>query len=267
MSILFSNNGVPTNGNLYEFRAGKCHLEVIDAATDRRKVVSEKTKGLAFIKQSEDKLIHFCWKNTEANVTDIDLIVFPGDTEFLKVKESSDGRIFMLKFKSTSNERFLFWLQDLSTKDEEVLKKVNDLLNNPPPRSKPKGKNVQLNPSLIQSLAAMTSAGGDANPELMQLFDLMRNGGSDSVEAEASEAATGSTTSPSPSDPKSVRFDANQLKNILNDINDANTQQQSGPNQDVDAQINAEAAAEENNDTVMAELDDTTNPSEDEKKN
>ena len=52
--------------------------------------------------------------------------------EYKAVKQCKTGRVFILKFKNSSRKLF-FWMQEpKADKDEELTKKVNDFLNNPP---------------------------------------------------------------------------------------------------------------------------------------
>ena len=184
MSVMFaapSGGTRPTNGNLYEFKAGRARLET-GSSSDKKKVVADKTKGTLYIKQTPDQLMHFGWKNRETGGSeDIDLIVFPGDTEFIKIKECSDARMFMLKFKNTSDERRIFWLQEnVKDKDEEIVKKVNDFLNNPPPqRANARGGASERGNALLASLNGGDDIGALGNMDqnqLMQLFSLMQGG-------------------------------------------------------------------------------------------
>lgn len=110
---------------LVEFRAGKMTLKGSTVTPDKR-------KGQVYIQQTDDSLIHFCWKDrTSGNVED-DLIIFPDDCEFKKVNQCTTGRVFVLKFKAGS-KRLFFWMQEpKSDKDEEFCRKVNEFLNNPP---------------------------------------------------------------------------------------------------------------------------------------
>jgi len=48
-----------------------------------------------------------------------DLILFPGDASFVKVAESSSGRVFVLKFESSDQKHFvslIYWV--ISVSDE-----------------------------------------------------------------------------------------------------------------------------------------------------
>uniref|UniRef100_A0A8C9S877 ADRM1 26S proteasome ubiquitin receptor n=1 Tax=Scleropages formosus TaxID=113540 RepID=A0A8C9S877_SCLFO len=111
--------------NLVEFRAGKMSLKGSTVTPDKR-------KGLVYIQQTDDSLIHFCWKDrTTGNVED-DLIIFPDDCEFKRVNQCTTGRVYVLKFKA-GTKRLFFWMQEPKTdKDEEYCRKVNEYLNNPP---------------------------------------------------------------------------------------------------------------------------------------
>uniref|UniRef100_A0A9J8C3D0 Adhesion regulating molecule 1 n=1 Tax=Cyprinus carpio carpio TaxID=630221 RepID=A0A9J8C3D0_CYPCA len=110
---------------LVEFRAGKMTLKGSTVTPDKR-------KGLVYIQQTDDSLIHFCWKDRSTGTVEDDLIIFPDDCEFKRVNQCTTGRVFVLKFKAGS-KRLFFWLQEPKTdKDDEYCRKVNEYLNNPP---------------------------------------------------------------------------------------------------------------------------------------
>ncbi|KAK2192539.1 hypothetical protein NP493_28g06043 [Ridgeia piscesae] len=92
----------------------------------------DKRKGQVYVYQSDDSLMHFCWKDRTKGTVEDDLIIFPEDVEFKHVKQCTTGRVYLLKFKSSSRKMF-FWLQEpKSDKDEENSRKVNEFLNHPP---------------------------------------------------------------------------------------------------------------------------------------
>ncbi|XP_075897963.1 proteasomal ubiquitin receptor ADRM1-like [Nelusetta ayraudi] len=110
---------------LVEFRAGKMTMKGSTVTPDKR-------KGQVYIQQTDDSLIHFCWKDRTTGNVDDDLIIFPDDCEFKRVNQCTTGRVFVLKFKAGS-KRLFFWMQEPKTdKDEENCRKVNEYLNNPP---------------------------------------------------------------------------------------------------------------------------------------
>lgn len=127
--VLFSTGASPTSSgsrNLVEFKAGK--MEMRD-----KMVYPVKRPGLVYLRQSpDDNLMHFCWKDRQTGVTEDDLILFPGDCEFQRVKECTTGRVYTLYMKS-SNKRMFFWMQEAKAeKDEVYCKKILEMLDNPP---------------------------------------------------------------------------------------------------------------------------------------
>ncbi|KAF7663590.1 hypothetical protein LDENG_00206020 [Lucifuga dentata] len=110
---------------LVEFRAGKMTMKSSTVTPDKR-------KGQVYIQQTDDSLIHFCWKDRTTGNVDDDLIIFPDDCEFKRVNQCTTGRVYVLKFKAGS-KRLFFWMQEPKTdKDDEYCRKVNEYLNNPP---------------------------------------------------------------------------------------------------------------------------------------
>ena len=83
------------------------------------------TKGAIYLTNGEDGLLHFMWKDRTTNTIEEvnssayiirfpnnskniqDLIIFPSDATFLKVSQSSSGRVYVLKFSSSNQRHFV----------------------------------------------------------------------------------------------------------------------------------------------------------------
>eukprot|EP00111_Clytia_hemisphaerica_P008889 TCONS_00025966-protein len=203
MALFGNSASLGSSKYLVEFRAGKMNMRGTTVTPDKR-------KGQVYIHQSEDSLMHFCWKDrTTGNVED-DLIIFPDDIEFKRVTQCTTGRVYILKFKSSSR-KFFFWLQEPKTdKDEEHCKKVNEMLNNPPaPGSALGGSGGSGGAAgglagLQPALASLGDQLGDSNlqnlinnmdqNQLMQLLGMTGLGGAGGLGADT-EAKSSSRTS------------------------------------------------------------------------
>ena len=63
-SALFgTGGGVRGVKNLVEFKAGKMNLK-------DKMVVPDKRKGLVYVYQSDDSLMHFCWKDRTSGIVE-----------------------------------------------------------------------------------------------------------------------------------------------------------------------------------------------------
>ncbi|CAG5124948.1 unnamed protein product [Candidula unifasciata] len=175
MTALFgsSTSSRSQSKNLVEFRAGKMLMK-------GKMVHPDKRKGLVYVYQSDDSLMHFCWKDRTSSVVEDDLIIFPDDIEFKHVSQCTTGRVYVLKFKSSSR-KFFFWLQEPKTdKDEENCKKVNDFLNNPPTLGSSRGGGSGSLPSDLSGLGEQdlqSILGGMSQQQLMQLLGGIGIGG------------------------------------------------------------------------------------------
>ncbi|KAL9552769.1 hypothetical protein MBANPS3_003610 [Mucor bainieri] len=112
------------NNHLVEFNAGKVVREGSTLKPDTR-------KGVVYMDQSDDQLMHFYWKERKAADPEDDFIIFPDEAELLRVNECTTGRVYILKFKSSSQKVF-YWMQSKNDdKDEELVSRVNQLINDP----------------------------------------------------------------------------------------------------------------------------------------
>ncbi|PIC42034.1 hypothetical protein B9Z55_009241 [Caenorhabditis nigoni] len=242
MAAMFSNTRSTTSssGHIVEFKAGRSRLDAGSADT-MRKVVAEPTKGLVYIKQSNDMLIHFCWKNRETGALVDDLIIFPDDAEFKSVTGCPDGKVYMLKFRS-SGEMKLFWLQDSTPDvDKDLVRKVNDALNKPP-TSRPsasRSSGSTTNADRPSAGGSSIMSGNDFNAplggldqgQLMSLIQSLQGNTSDSLPltagaAPSSEADCEPTAGEGSSNPLSL--DNPAIQNIFKNLGQQQKRQGGG---------------------------------------
>ncbi|XP_063408115.1 proteasomal ubiquitin receptor ADRM1-like isoform X9 [Mytilus trossulus] len=167
---LFGGNSRSQSKNLVEFRCGKMFMK-------EKMVHPDKRKGLLYVYQAEDSLMHFCWKDRGTGTIEDDLIIFPDDIEFKHVTQCTTGRVYVLKFK-TSSRKFFFWMQEpKNDKDEEYRKKVNEYLNNPPTPGSSRGAGLSSDLSGLGDSDLQSILGGMSQQQLMQLLGPMGMGG------------------------------------------------------------------------------------------
>ncbi|GAA5877338.1 hypothetical protein JCM3774_001640 [Rhodotorula dairenensis] len=94
---------------LLQFRAGRALRQ-----GDSNTVAPQPDRGLVYLQQEDDGLLHFCYKDLATGHLEDDLIIFPGDAEFHKVND----RVHVLKFNSSSARHF-YWHQDPDLDPEE----------------------------------------------------------------------------------------------------------------------------------------------------
>ncbi|CAF1319094.1 unnamed protein product [Adineta ricciae] len=156
MSLFGGMTSQARSRNLVEFKAGKMNLRGNMVHPDTR-------KGLVYLYQGNDMLMHFCWKERASNTAEDDLVIFPDEIEFKKVTQNTTGRVYILKWRSNARKLF-FWMQEpKEDKDEEWCKKINEMLNHPP------------TPGFGDDSNSSGGLGGGAHP-LQSLMDRMTGG-------------------------------------------------------------------------------------------
>lgn len=147
---------------LISFKAGMCQFA-------GKKVTPIDTKGYIYL-YDEDELLHFCWRPRSAPSTEpeIDLIMFPQDGHFYplpkeqgseELRSPTNGRIYVLKFNSSS-QKYFFWMQSkaqgedaslFSERDQRLGQIIDSLLQ---------GEEVDV----AGEIDEMRRGGGDSGP-------------------------------------------------------------------------------------------------------
>ncbi|CAM9947805.1 unnamed protein product [Pylaiella littoralis] len=152
--------GAPPAGGsapLLSFKAGK--MEVSDKGGDKFHITPDLRKGtISLFKGPDDQLMHFSWKERPTgNVVD-DVIILPEEAVYKKVDTGREGeRVYLMEI--AGNRRFFYWMQDKDAdKDEENMKKVNELTNSPPPDDASAGRGA----AGTDMMGLLSSMGGGA---------------------------------------------------------------------------------------------------------
>jgi len=160
-------------------------------------VTADKRKGMLYIYR--DDCTHFCWKDRTSGKQEDDLIVFPNDAEMVSVPQCTDGRVVLLKFKE-SNKKLFFWMQEPNSKkdkDEELIKKVNDVLNNPSRG----GSHVRGGDDAEALMQLLSSSGASSQSQIQQLQSLLQQTqqrGSSSMRSSSSSSSSKKEEKPKP---------------------------------------------------------------------
>ncbi|KAI7901249.1 proteasome complex subunit Rpn13 ubiquitin receptor-domain-containing protein [Cokeromyces recurvatus] len=141
------------SSHLVEFNAGKCIIE-------GRLIKPDTRKGMIYMEQGEDQLLHFYWKERQnESVPEDDWIIFPDEAEFTKVTQCTTGRVYLLRFK-ISNERHFYWMQNKSDeKDDELVERVNNLIRDPETNMSPEPEDSASHADFMRILNNVRSQG------------------------------------------------------------------------------------------------------------
>jgi len=193
MSLFGCPPALETN-HLVQFNAGKLFRD-----GNTKMVKPDNRKGTIYLSISEDSLLHFFWKDRKTNKIEDDLIIFPEEAEFVKVSEANPkDRVYVLKFKSSSQKHF-FWIQEpKDDKDAEFAKKINQAIENP---------------------SMMSPGTGGEKSEHEQFLQLLQQTGNINQRSNATAGTSTAGTSASPAagssvDPASLE----QMRKLLSSI-------------------------------------------------
>lgn len=111
--------------SLLQFRAGKMILK-----TDNW-LHADPRKGWAYIYQTSDSNVHFCWIDRLTGMVEENYVLKPKQAEFKRVAQCSTGRVYVLKLKT---KKMFIWMQNPNAStDKANYEKVNRIIDSPSP--------------------------------------------------------------------------------------------------------------------------------------
>ncbi|CAM9944997.1 unnamed protein product [Discosporangium mesarthrocarpum] len=113
-------------------------MEVKDKGNQVFHISPDVRKGLiSLYKGADDHLMHFTWKERPSGTAVEDMIILPEEAVFKKVNTGrEEDRVYLMEIGSSN--RFFYWMQSKSSeKDEENMRKVNELMASPPADTQP----------------------------------------------------------------------------------------------------------------------------------
>ncbi|KAK9475693.1 proteasome complex subunit Rpn13 ubiquitin receptor-domain-containing protein [Lipomyces japonicus] len=143
---------MPPSTTLLTFKAGRFEFnppsKTLRPLPQKGKITLSRPSGGGDDDDDDDEddipLLSFVWEprgssKTDASVEPDELTIFPGEAEWVHVSSCPTGRVYVLKFNSSS-QRIFFWLQDppvpdgklsdQTESDKVIFNKVNTYLEN-----------------------------------------------------------------------------------------------------------------------------------------
>ncbi|KAK9456582.1 proteasome complex subunit Rpn13 ubiquitin receptor-domain-containing protein [Dipodascopsis uninucleata] len=169
------------------FKAGR-----VDFNPPSKRLTPLPYKGKITLSRPTDEdpsLVSFVWEPRGSSKGNPDLekdelMIFPGEAEWLPVSQCETGRVYVLKFNSSS-QRIFFWMQDAPASDElnkltetdlEISKKVNALLEDTFVNDEDESATNQDNTAIATGDVEMTdSSAPDQAAQGLNITSLLRS--------------------------------------------------------------------------------------------
>ena len=107
---------------LIEFKAGRMDY-------DGKMVTPDRRKGLVRVVEEAPGMKQFQWCDPDTKNAIENFYIFPDESKFEKVKQSSD-RVYVLQNIPSKKYNFYWMQEDEPEKDAELCKKLHNILNN-----------------------------------------------------------------------------------------------------------------------------------------
>lgn len=112
---------VITLNRMFEIRAGKMRIQGNMVHADPR-------PGLLYVYQDDGGLMHFCWKDVNADKVEDDIVLNPDLHEYCPVPECTTGHAYLL-LNMKSKQMNYYWIQEANQlKEIEHFNKLRDYL-------------------------------------------------------------------------------------------------------------------------------------------